>query len=530
MDYKKDTMLSTNMFIITPFYREQIVITGFYTEDPEIPFTSYSVYVFRTRLSSFLKKYFNVTGRKKYKYYNFVFFDIPSEGRMITTIQLIDVNDNKIQLTSQEIRDINQEISQMINLHPDYFLFFSDTDLPLSQPWLRLILPSFKFERTSYYPDDSSKTFEIDTIYNYGELYLDLSQDPNFYKTIDRLYANFIQSLYDYYFTGTIPQFVEIISNDITNMERIRGEFIHFKDKLGDQVLEDLADIKNVTFPISDSMFVSEKKPIQKDIASVFVLNFTSVDPEMNIFIDPIGVEFLVSLKKFLKADDIFIQEGADGYYEIELKKDDKFIQSNLNIKEMFGYFYFTDHPLGLLVAEDLGLLEDSKIIYDSLSQNSVTGRGGLFIPMIHMDEPVEKELLEIKLNNRKQYIDVYTKSPEIELLLNKFGLKIISNIDQYLFVEKNQFFTKRVVYRGLSEDPPNLLLSGSWSFDKINPSIVIDITKEFLKEKNLKDREVREGPFSTIVVSMDNISLTKELLNYIEERLYLKYTPARKF
>jgi hypothetical protein len=175
---------------------------------------------------------------------------------------------------------------------------------------------------------------------------------------------------------------------------------------------------------------------------------------------------------------------------------------------------------MGLLVAEDMQILEDSKIIYDSIS-----GRGGLFIPMIHLDEPVEKDLMNIQLDNRMKHADVFTKTPEMELILTKLNVNIISSIDNYFYVSKNDLITKRIVYRALQNYPPQILLTGPWNFEKVPSDIVIQFAKEFTKTDNN-----RESPFSTIIVPVESLPYTKELQKFLEEKLYIQYHPARKF
>ena len=507
-------MLSTDMFIVTPFYREQIIITGVLTEQPEIPFTSYSVFCFRTRLESFLRTYL----KSLYNYNTFTFHDVPSQDKMITTLEMLDVNDIKLRLSTQEIRDINQEIGKITTLNPNYCLFFEKTN-EFPQAWLQTIIPSFQFERTEYYADDSSKTFVIPTKFENGKIYLDLSDDMNYLTTIKNLYADFMELLEKYFYSGTIPDMVEVSAD---NFQRIPGKFVHFKDKTGEEVLDELAELEPLKIPVSDIEFISDVKIKNKNPnqSTVFVLNFTKTDPDMNIFIDPIGVEFLTSLKQFLRADDVFVQEVAPAYFEIELKKDGAFVQSNINIKEMFGYFYLTDHPMGLLVAEDMDLLEDSRIIYDSNS-----GKGGLFIPMIFLDEPIQKDLVKIQLENRIKTVDVYTKTPELELILKKLGLKIISSIDNYFYVEKTEWITKRVVYRAIKNYPPQTLIAGSWNFETMQPKVIIDFANEFIKSN-----EVEEGPFSTLKVPVNNLDNLKQLMKYLEEQIELKYHPTRKF
>jgi hypothetical protein len=519
-------MISTDLFIVTPFSREQIdMASSACRMEPDITFTSYSVYVFRSRLEPFLRKYFSQTHRKKYDYDQFVFRDIPYEGKMVTTLILINSKDEIIDLSSQEVRDINLEISQMIVLHPNYLLFIQDYMLSYPQSWIRTILPSLEFQRTIYYPDDDSETKTISFLYDNGNIYLDLSQDPNYDTTLKKLYTDLLQKIEEYYYHGAIPNQLEVEGNGVVVKIRNPGDFLTFEGKVGDQVLEDIAGLEDIEPLESDNRILANKVKVDPNDVTVFVLDFGMSDINFDLIHDQIGVEFLVSLKKFLEADEVITKNKNPGFYEIVLKKDGKFIQSNLNIKEMFGYSYFTDHPLGLLVLDDMDLLEVSKIIYDSVS-----GKGGIFVPMTRLGDVIQMDLLHLMLNNRKLSTEVYTKTEDIEYTLMRMELDTVMEIENYLFVNKNRWITKRVIYRGTKQKYPKMLVSGSWDFDQISSSEVIHLGKEVLDEMKIYDFEIQEGPMNTLIIPVISLDFIQKFWEGLEQKIHEKYKPSRKF
>jgi hypothetical protein len=514
-------MLSTELFIITPFSKEQIdMASSSCIEEPMVPYSPYSVLVFNSRLEPFLKKYFE--NLKSYDYYTFVFRDIPYEGRMITTLILIDKNENEIELETQHIVNINLHISEINILHPNYLLFLSDENLKYPQSWVRTILPSFEFTRTIYYPDDEQEVVPIPSIYHNGSIYLDLSDDPNYNTTLKRLYIELINKIEKYYYEGTIPNQLEII--DPIDNEKIfitnPSDFLQFPGKLGDEVIEDIAGLKEVIISEKDEKIESSFQiPKKSDEATVFILKLNEMN--FDLFLDQIGVEFLNSLKLFLEADEIITKKVNGSYYEIVLKKDNKFMESNLNIKEMFGYFYFTDHPLGLLVLDDFDLLDDSKILYDS-----ILGKGGIFVPMEKLGNVISKEYLNVQLYNRKENFDSYYKSKQIQYSLNRLKLNTVNEINDYLFVEKTRWVSKRTVYRGTEEKYPLMLLKGNWDFNQTKASDIIKIAQNELGN----DYPILEGPFSSLVVPCISLPEVKSFYENLNKKINEKYPRAKMF
>jgi hypothetical protein len=514
-------MLSTDLFIITPFQRDQIVLTGSCQEEPIVSFSEYSILVLQSRLQPYFKRFFS---DKKYNYDTFAFRDIPHQGKMVSTIMLFDPEQNPIQLEQDENRMINLEIAQITTLHPNYFLFYSEGLSNYPQAWLRTVLPVFQFTRTSYYIDEIV-TQDVHTIYYDGKLYMDLSQDHLYLSTLDKLYIEFIETLRKYYETGTIPDLVEIKSQGVSANYQMPGDFIEFKGKLGDQVLEDMAELTEVEIPRADEILESERRiTVPKDRVSKFILNFTEHNYEFDLFMDQVGVEFLVSLKNFFEADQVITTRITPSYYEIVVVKNNQAIQSSVDIKKMFGFIYFTDHPLGLLVLEEMGLLQVSKVIYDD-----VLGKGGLFVPMIHLEDAVQKDILLQDLDNKKSWVDVYVFSDQILSHLKKFGLNILYVINEYIFVERNSLFTKRVIYRSLNQEHPSMLIAGPWDFEVVPVSMVIDLANEIAKEMNMV-QNIEQGPFSTLIVPGYSIDQNVEWLDQLRERYHLKTQSVRMF
>ena len=507
-------MLSPDLFIITPFQRDQIVLTENCQEEPTVQNSEYSLLVLQTRLQPYFKRFFS---SGKYNYDFFGLRDIPVQGKMISTILLFDSDQNPISLQAQENRTINAEIGQILMLHPTYFLFYSASMSNYPQAWLRTVLPVLQFTRTTYLLDETV-TQEVSTITHDGNLYMDLSQDHFYLQTMSKLYTEFLETLDHYYHNGTIPQ------SELKSLQ-VKGDFIEFKGILGDQVLEDMADLSPVVFPVTDDRLQPEKRvEIPNNQVSRFILNFSEKNYEFDIFLDQVGVEFLVSLKGFFDADEVITKQLTPSYYEIVVKKRDAMIQSSLDIKQMFGYFYFTDHPLGLFVLDEMGLLHVSKVIYDD-----IFGKGGIFVPMVYLEDAVVKDVLFQDLENKKSWVDVFTFSDEILSHLKIFGLNVLGQIDEYLFVERNAYFTKRVIYRSLKEDHPNMLVKGPWDFEQMNPNLVLDIARQVSKEFNFQI-EPELGPFSSLIIEGISVRNNSEWFDRVKEILEIKMQRPRQF
>jgi hypothetical protein len=297
---------------------------------------------------------------------------------------------------------------------------------------------------------------------------------------------------------------------------------------MGDDILDTIAKLPPVDVPLSDEKLIpSFSGSTEEGYATVFVINFTKVDPGIDLTKTQIGTEFLVSLKNFLSADAVVSKEVSPGYYEVYVYKDGQYIESALNIKEMFGYQFFTHHPIGLLVAQDMGLLKYTKIIYDSYHN-----LGGVFVPMTYLGDVVEMELLNIQLYNRTRTVDAFTlSSNRIEQQILKHQLKVISKIGNYIFVEKSALITQRIIYKTIYEKNPEMLIVGEWDLVRMNPKVVIDIANELLREHNIvKKPNVREGPFSSLVVPVMPRLVLERFIEILNMNLKQKYNFGRQF
>jgi hypothetical protein len=516
-------------YVVTPFSRNQISVSSVCVEYPNAPYTPYQVFAFESRIQHFLDNIFMVRG-KKYKYDHFVYLDIPNQGKMITTMNFVDSDGNTIDLDPEIIRDINLEITNITILRPNYCLFYSDRSTKLFQPWVRSVIPSLIFERTVYEFFENPKTITIPKIVENGCIYLDLSDDVNYEEVIQNLSSNLNKTLEEFFEKGSLPLNQET-SNVFVESENIYGQNIN-----GEQAIERLSDLEDVPILMSDTFIVSRVQSKEQgegqesdegqDLATVYVVNFSKVDPEMSLNLNQIGEEFLRSLKLFLNADAVISKEIDPGYYEIYIYKNGKYIESAINIKEMFGYQFLTHNPIGLLAAQDLRLLKDTKIIYDSY--NNI---GGVFIPLVHLGDAVQISEVEIQLKNRMENVDAYTLSNHrIEKEIIKHQLKIISKIGEYIFVEKSPILTKRCIYRVLENKDAEMAIVGDWNFVEMKSEYIVDIANRILKDhKIVKDPKVREGEFSTLIVPILPCKILERLIELINLHTKQKFNLGRK-
>lgn len=523
--------MTTDIYVITPFSRNQISLSSDCVEYPNAPYTPYQVFAFESRIQYFLETYFK---RKNYMYDHFVYFDIPSQGKMITTMRFMDSEGNPLDLEPEMIRDINLEITNITILRPNYCLFYSDSSTKLFQPWVRSVIPSLIFERTVYEFFENPKIITVPKIVENGCIYLDLSEEVNYEEVIQNLSSNLNQTLEDLFKNGSLPL-------RECNRETCNGIFVESENMDGEQAIEKLVPgLKEVTVNLSDKVIQSkiiresieednigsEEDNIGSNLTTVYVINFSKVDPEMSLTLDQIGGEFLRSLKLFLNADAIISKEVDPGYNEIYIYRNGKYIESAINIKEMFGYQFLTHNPIGLLAAQDLRLLKDTKIIYDSY--NNI---GGVFIPLVHLGDVVQISQVEIQLKNRIQNVEAYTISNyQIEKEIIKHQLKIISKIDKYLFVEKSPILTKRSLYRAIENKGTEMLIVGDWNFVEMKSEYLVNIANEILRDnKIVKDPKVREGPFSTLIVPILPCKIVERLIELINIHAKQKFNLGRK-
>lgn len=525
-------MLSTDIYIITPFTRDQMSMVGKCIDYVDPKYSPYQVFVFESRMQHFLERYFQKN--PKYRYDHFVYLDVPSQGLMVTTIQLKDVNDEPIDIEKEIIRDINLEITNVTTLYPNYCLFYSDHSTKLSRPWIRALLPSFVFERTLYEFFKEPQNILIPSFVENGCVYLDLSDDINYEEVIQKLSSEINKTLESFFKMGTLPEMLTNIKceynkklpqnnlcriiDDQVLYQRQPGQFVHYEDMDGEQVLDIIAGLPDVNIPNTENITTDMLGSKEKGYATVYVVNFHS--SEINLTKDQIGTEFLTSLKKLLNADAIISKETNPGYFEIYVNKNGNYIESAVNIKEMFGYQFFTHNPIGLLVCQDMGLLSQTKIIYDAYNQI-----GGVFVPMIYLGDVLQIELLNIQLYNRIQNIDAYIYSSRLEKEILKNQLNIVTKIDKYLYVEKSALITKRIIYGSLEKRKPEMLIVGEWDLIKMNSEYITSIANQLLKEHNItKQPNVRVGPFSSLIVPVLPRLAMERFIELINLHLRQKY------
>jgi hypothetical protein len=524
-------MLSTELYIITPFTRKQMSIVGKCIDYVDPEYNPYQVFAFESRMQHFLERFF--LKHSKYKYDHFVYIDVPNQGLMITTIQLRDVHDEPIEIENEIIRALNLEITNITTLYPNYCLFYSEHSTKLSRPWIRAILPSLVFERTVYEFFKEPENILIPNIVENGNIYLDLSDDINYEEVIQRLSSEINKTFEDFFSRGTLPEMlttIECVNNkaylgnlcriidDEALYQRQPGQFVHYEEMNGEEVMEVLAGLPSIQIPNTDRITTDILGSKEKGYATVYVVNFHS--SELDLTKDQIGTEFLVSLKKFLNADAIVCKEVSPGYFEIYVNKNGEYIESAINIKEMFGYQFFTHHPIGLLVAQDMGLISEMKLIYDSYHQI-----GGVFVPMVYLGDNLQIELLQIQLYNRIQNVDAYIYSSRLEKEIAKHQLKIVAKIDKYIFVEKSSLITKRIIYRSLVNENAEMLIVGDWNFLKMSSNYLTSLADQLLKEHKItKQPNVRVGPFSSLIVPVLPRLAMERFIQLIDLHVKQKY------
>lgn len=459
---------SENMFAFTPFYREMIIMDSECKEEPTIPFSEYSVFVFNSILEPKLRKHFD--------FISMIFHDIPHNGRMVSTIRLIDKNNDFIKLETNDIKLIQKYIDQIVKEDSTFFLFSTIDSINIFRPWLRIIFQYISFNR---YNDDM-KLIDINKKVENGIIYLDLENDSNFNKTTSKLYPQFIKTLYDLYYNGSIPN---ITGNKLDIYKGYDGE------KLFEIISNiDIPDYKLPSKRLSFSPDLSIKNTVYE-----FVFNKNVTNP----FENEVGSIFLKNVKKFLDADVINVVNNSNKC-QISMMRDDKIIESNINIKEIFGYIYFTDMILGLLVLQNMNLLSSVKLIEDAVS-----GKIGIFVPMFENGEPLLEANLNLLLDNYINRIDVYTENIDyVKNIANKFDLNIVGEVELndiiYLFIEKDNLITQRSILRS-ENGIINIFIDGNWIHSNLPSSQIDQIIT------NIYGKNIIKGPYSTYYLSFDS-------------------------
>jgi hypothetical protein len=475
---------TSDLFAISPFYREMIILDSYCKDEPDIPFSEYSVFVFNSLLEPKLRKHF--------EFVSMVLHDIPYDGKMVSTVRLVDKNNDFISLKTEDIKLIQKYINEIVKEDSSFFLFSTTESINIFRPWTRLIFPYMTFNRFN----EERNIIPISKKVENGKIYLDLSDDSQFDKTTSKLYPDFIKTIYDLYYNGMLP--------NGKNLETFSGYD-------GEQLFETISkkngiSIPNYTLP-SNKLSFSPDLSIKNTVYE-FVFNKAITNP----FDNEVGSVFLKNIRKFLEADIINLVNKGNKC-EISMMKNNKFIESNINIKELFGYIYFTDKIVGLLVLQKLNLLSSVKLIEDDVS-----GKIGLFVPMFVNGEQLLESDLNLLLDNYSNRIDIYNEDIEyIKDIANRFNLNIVGEVElndiTYLFIEKDNLVTQRSILR--SENGVNIFIDGNW-MDK-------DLQEEQIDEiiKKIYNKDIIKGPYSTYYL---NFMSREEIDNFeknVEDELH---------
>lgn len=494
MSYNNSYEIQKNdIFALTPFYRDMIVMDSDCIDEPIIPFKEYSVYVFNSLLEPIL--------RKKFNFDSMVFRDIPFQGKMVSTIQLLDQNNNYIKLSSEEINWIQSHINNIVKHNSKFFNFYNFNDSHIFRPWVHVILPFIKLKRK-----DEDDIIDINSKIKNNFILLDLSEDLDYLNTSMNLYPEINNILESMFNNGLIPK-----SSNTTLLKNVDNFSYFYNGNLnGEESFEKLLslqqeiDLPEIDIPSEKLICTSSSS----DIFTVYKLFYSHVGT--NPFNTYIGSALLYNLKKFLDADEIVTVDMKD-HFEISLWKNNNLIESNININDLYGKLYFTDDIRGLLVLKKLNMMDKLTIIEDTVSKKK-----GLFLPlMIFGEVTVSTDFVQL-LENYKMNIDIYDEYiDEIKEICISFQLEILDEIffdeKEYIFVRKNNLISQRSVLRSLGLDYIEILIDGIWmdqnySIEECDKIIKICYGKDFIR-----------GPYKTYYLKFKN----KEEISNFENKVY---------
>lgn len=474
-------ILKNDIFAFTPFFRELIIMDSDCKTEPIIPFKEYSVFVFNSLLEPIL--------RNKFDFVSMVFRDIPFNGKMVSTVQLLDTNGDFIKLSSDHINWIQNHINNIVKYDSKFFNFFNLNDCNIFRPWVRVIFPLMKLKRM-----DNDQLVDIKSKLKNNFLLLDLSEDIDYFNTTMNLYPQINYNLESLFENGLIPK-----SSNSTLLKNI-DDFSYIYENVynGEETFEKLLsiqqelDLPSIVIP-NQKLLLNEQSTNKYTVYKIY-LGETESYPFNNI----IGSYFLSSLKKFLDADQIVTLQKKD-HYEISVWKNNELIESDVNINDFFGKMYFTDDVRGLLVLDKLNMMNIVSVIQDGVSKKK-----GLFLPIMMDGEIIQEVDLISMLENYKSNVDVYDQNvDEIREKCFAFELDIIGEIFfdeiEYLFVNKDNLVTQRALLRSLGNPSVDLIIDGIW----IDENYSVDECDTVIT-KVYGDNYIR-GPYKTYYLSFMN-------------------------
>jgi hypothetical protein len=470
------------MFIMTPFYREIIHENSYCQEEPEIPFKEYDVFVFNSLIEPELRKIIN--------FESIVYRDIPYKEKMRTTLHLTDMNGNIKNLSDNVIKIIQEKIDKIIKENSKYFLFFQINKSLLFRPWLHNIIKYIKFQKQTsppYYLDEA-----IQSKMRNGNIYLNLSDDLDYINTTGNLITNLEILLEEMYKNGVIPNEEVNLNGDV---EEIYEILTRKNEKIEINEIKIPNTILNKTFE-------------KINLNTVYELIFKNND-EYDIMNTEIGCTLIKNLKKFTEAEEIYIIRKDR--YEITFTKDDKIMETDIDIEKTIGNVFVTKKVMGLLVLKKLGYLDEIIFISDK-----VTGNIGIWLPYFLFGNHLNETEIIGLLENFEKEIDIYEYEETVIDKLKEMKMKIIDIIDilieeeekKYIFVKREQLITQRSILRSLEEDGINIFIEGKWVEKNLKEEEINKIVKSNYKGEG----KINRGPYGSYYLNFRNI---EELRNF---------------
>ena len=378
----KATTTSTNA--VTPFRRIPLNIYDTCVKVPDIPFTTYDIFVFNSKMENKLKQ-------SNIPYFSFTLINKMINGEVVNTVQLLLPNGDIQKLNTKEVQEIQEMVNQVNQEFPGFMYFCSLDSFPYPSSWLETIFPSLEFYRTPPPPYENEEIY-VPKIVDQGNIYLDLSGSEQSY------------------------------------MEDAKELFYQLQNKLAELYPNSSEVEEDLGLP-----------PNPSDWYNKYILDM-NFEPSFDFYTSLIGSKFIQSLKQFLNAFDVMIVMKDNQYEFIPIDINQKPILSKINIHEMYGKMYVTSSPYGLLALSKL--FTSITPILDEYS-----GKIGLFIPMMENGYLTELTMWQKLKDNFEMTYDVYfSPNEEMKSIVKEENLKyeevelILDDIHtfSYLFVEKH--------------------------------------------------------------------------------------------
>lgn len=486
---------------LTPFYTPQIVLDAPVIEQPEIPFTPYSLFAYESKL--FPKVYKHV--KQKFLYPSLV--QEPVKGNMVFALKLYDDKGYEVKPTYETMDTLMNIISENNLKYPDYALLIQADDIPIFRPWVKIMLPHISYQGPKSLPSDEELYFN--TIIEDDNVFIDMRDVVDYYEMTKALLIEFQKNIRSLFINGYLsypPDLSESLVQKISD----KLCFIDTDTILdGENSFEKLSNLPITILPnTSDIKVISDLE--FKDIYDCYTFNFSDVIgyiPGSDPFNNYMGASILYSLKTFLQADKIItVYDGLTETYKISLYDEEgKVILSSINIEDLRGYKYFSSSPAALLALASGNQSDIMKLIHDKVS-----GRVGIFLPIeVDGQMPFNDTNFGLLTENliKSKHIFLNLEDEDNTLIkLDRFGIdyeQVEVTIDNqtlnYLFVEKHPLITDKAILRSSGLDGFRIFLDGPWQ-NKVSKDKTLDKGIEIYNSIKITDFKpfIQKGVYET--------------------------------